>query len=812
MDQKIDLDGVSLTQIDTILDEIDENEKKIHEEYVNTDFKRNIIISKAKPQKSCFKSPSSTVDYSKFTVHFDGVNYEAKKKSMDHDSHQVWMEMRNLFVTGTDEDQIKDGILQALNTIKIDDTDEYGWSLAMLAGNFGHMEFVEKLVTLGCDINQKNIDGYDLLYYARKKKFYHIEEYSIVRALGGDQASQVKHVLHIMNKQNGITKIMMQKFDKKTLNNFVDIMCDIIRNKQIFSDDMLHVAFNANKNKVWSVLSRVCVSIISDTSRKRDWFWLKEYLLKSTIWYQKYDEMKENKDENDNYLFYKLLNITQKESDKQAKLGLKDKIKKLEQMDENNWLKLVNYNVDTIEYKNSDSIRQDMVKNGTVTEYTREFITNNCAATISFKPLHFYDINQYLPKLVLTSNMLDDNFQKCIKNMYKDCGLNVQYRRGPVKLLNRCQAKSECDYANKNFPTSAHVLDILRCALIFDSIHSMLKGMDLFCEKIKDDSLCVKEIVRVKNGFETYNHNDPKYTDIKFNVRIDGGKHGSIIGEVQFLFSAMAKYKLKAHSLYGIIRIEEFVSILKNLMPLKLNIMKQFNVCLITGNAKQFSNLIITNNLSGDDIINLNPDILYIVIKKRSIKILKLLKHIIPKKYWKLPDMKDGTVNDFPKRTPLMYALSYNSLTYLKIVLSVFENDKDSLCHQLFEYKDGSRSKQNAISYIVTYKLNDIFNFLCTKYSDIIQENKVICLLSFCIPTGLDLFKVLWNKTTNEEKLDVFNGIGFKSEIHVNDLWNYPVPLFLQLVSRNDNMFLKFLVNEAFKIDKNIFVKMKGLY
>jgi hypothetical protein len=95
--------------------------------------------------------------------------------------------------------------------------------------------------------------------------------------------------------------------------------------------------------------------------------------------------------------------------------------------------------------------------------------------------------------------------------------------QGPVKVLNRCQAKAETDYRFEKFPTSAHVLDINRCALIFDDISSCLLAMKL-CEQAiyNQEAGCIIGIARYKNSFDEYIMDDPGYADVKFNVIIKG--------------------------------------------------------------------------------------------------------------------------------------------------------------------------------------------------------------------------------------------------------------------------------------------------
>ena len=59
----------------------------------------------------------------------------------------------------------------------------------------------------------------------------------------------------------------------------------------------------------------------------------------------------------------------------------------------------------------------------------------------------------------------------------------------------------------------------------------MIEYIKLFENIVKKGNTCLKEILRIKNGFNIYNHNKPEYTDIKYNIRININNK-EIIGEV----------------------------------------------------------------------------------------------------------------------------------------------------------------------------------------------------------------------------------------------------------------------------------------
>ena len=82
---------------------------------------------------------------------------------------------------------------------------------------------------------------------------------------------------------------------------------------------------------------------------------------------------------------------------------------------------------------------------------------------------------------------------------------NIRYLRGPVKLIDRARGKAANDYSDREYPTSACVLDLNRCSLIFYDIKTLLLALKLFENKIKYyQSGNIIDIVRDKNGFIDY--------------------------------------------------------------------------------------------------------------------------------------------------------------------------------------------------------------------------------------------------------------------------------------------------------------------
>ena len=133
----------------------------------------------------------------------------------------------------------------------------------------------------------------------------------------------------------------------------------------------------------------------------------------------------------------------------------------------------------------------------------------------------------------------------CIENPYIDC-------IWLFLLLFLYLFEKKCtDYANRAFPSTACVLDQIRCSVTFegDNLHGlMFTTLTELMDRIeKKQAGCIVEIVRIKNGLRDMHDwksvSDASYRDIKFNVIIKDSKtNKSMIGEIQFL----TVYTLKA--------------------------------------------------------------------------------------------------------------------------------------------------------------------------------------------------------------------------------------------------------------------------
>ena len=125
--------------------------------------------------------------------------------------------------------------------------------------------------------------------------------------------------------------------------------------------------------------------------------------------------------------------------------------------------------------------------------------------------------------IVLTfSHENNRRFQEAIRLVFEN-DENVSYQSAPVKTYDRCIIKSNTDYSSTFYPTSACILDLLRCSITFNNTQSFINGLKKFENLINNGEIeCIQNILRIKNGFSNIlnwkSFNDSEYCDIKLNV------------------------------------------------------------------------------------------------------------------------------------------------------------------------------------------------------------------------------------------------------------------------------------------------------
>merc|ERR1712228_784030 len=410
------------------------------------------------------------------------------------------------------------------------------------------------------------------------------------------------------------------------------------------------------------------------------------------------------------YLYYELLKLVNVEAMNQIN-NLKANLMKMASEQKDEWMELIKWNIPN-EY---ETARQDMIINGIASRYTFDQLSTSSGTT--FNSPQFYDYNQYLSQLVLLAQIVDEEFQQSVQTIYgidkvsnkgKVEDGNVEYMRGPVKLMDRARAKAQNDYANEPYPASACVIDFNRCALVFDDISSLMGGLKLFVNKVKYyQSGNIIAIARVKNGFIEY-IKEAQYADIKLNVVIKG-KHNSIIGEVQFLLRAMKEYKEVAHNLYSIQRKEESFKVsITPTLPIFLNQQKEIFGIACSGNVKEMCALMILQNQSIKDLMFVDKksgqNLFHKVCVLGHLKLLLFLESMLD--HNKFIDHIFLCSNNEDKK-PIEYAVWHSHSLMVKHLFDKKEvqaryKNNDPMLHRLLIHLFGMNSDPHIIDYVLS--------------------------------------------------------------------------------------------------------------
>eukprot|EP01084_Bolivina_argentea_P279458 477768_1 len=493
-------------------------------------------------------------------------------------------------------------------------------------------DLVKLICNFGADVDICDNEGRSALTYSSKFGLYKITELLYFRKLSGSLGNDLKQIatkMHSKNKEAVLLKKFMFKQsvkikDKKyswgddcdvininLLKGICEFMKNAIKNRHEFSPDMLFYAWyftisddvrdrdkipmigedenDKNKKKsrkrrkklikpmdspLWKQMMETFESILRNTSDKHGWQWLRNYFVNSLIWYLPHpkngaknvansintENMEENMEEIvKTTMFNELLIRVKQESKRQSKLLLKEKINSIKYKNSKDWNILISYNVNS---KHSSNARQDEC--GCLLPKYKQNELSIYPPSTHFSAIKHYDTKLYLNELIFKANIMDSLFQTDVKKITKQISfshnLEVDYRAGPVKTLKRSQTKVENDYINEDYPKSAKLLDCNRCALQFNSIASLMKYICVFTEMVKhSNARSIIDIIRCKNGWSIYDENEPKYTDIKLNVLVQSSNNETIIAEMQFLLSFMSAFKKKAHKLYSVERKLEMI-------------------------------------------------------------------------------------------------------------------------------------------------------------------------------------------------------------------------------------------------------------
>ena len=172
--------------------------------------------------------------------------------------------------------------------------------------------------------------------------------------------------------------------------------------------------------------------------------------------------------------------------------------KKIDGMSKNvSWIKMIKY-----EQAIGDRVQQSGVLN--LRQDCKDYVTypNKLGNRFDVKKLQelkltdFYDSRVYLSNLMLVANAVNEKFHDVLKNDILKKDFACDYQQGPIKRIERCQAKAETDYSLKPYPNSAQLLDIVRCMLVYQRPEDLMSGIETVIERVKKGDTPLKRVLR----------------------------------------------------------------------------------------------------------------------------------------------------------------------------------------------------------------------------------------------------------------------------------------------------------------------------
>ncbi len=395
---------------------------------------------------------------------------EDRKKEKEDESDVDWKPILKAFKT-KNINYIKNVISSKMVSINEQNPLD-GKTLLIYATVVGSLELVKVICNFGADVKVKDNEDLDALDYAIRYGRIQITKLLYYRTLSGSLGADLKHIVKEQTRQSEeaeyILKANIGSDGYRLHNNIIALMKKAMKERAPFGETMFYYAWyfelkkaeEENKHPfelgLWQTMMETFENILSDTSDKTGWTWLKERFINSYIWFlphpdykgndeEEKEETKEEEDDNEynkmekilkTTLFYELLIRVRNESKKQSDILLKEKIDKIKKEQPNEWSELIGYNVNT---KYSHNARQDTVGCLDSKYNENELSEEIYPPSNHFSAKRFYDTCIYLNEILFRANILDNMFQRQMKKITKEIneqtGYDVKYRAGPVKYV-----------------------------------------------------------------------------------------------------------------------------------------------------------------------------------------------------------------------------------------------------------------------------------------------------------------------------------------------------------------------------------------
>ena len=297
-------------EFDTMLNEIDENEQKSEYEDSQNELEEEMEI-KFDDDDDDMDTPSlSKEEITKIDTVFlldeiaeNEKKYELNRIKSTDDDNVDWNEIMDAlrakntnFIKnklsskqiGVNAQNPDNGKTLLIYAVVIGDYDLVKGTLYAHTRTHIHVHTHTAILNVGADVSIKDKHGMDALDYAIKFGQYKITELVYYRQLSGKTGNDLKLI-----KTEIFRKKKEAKYIKKTSPNLTkeitEFMIAAITEREAFDPSMLFYAWYFNGSSMTSPLYKVMMEtyeqILSDTSDKKGWKWLRENFLDSLIWF-----------------------------------------------------------------------------------------------------------------------------------------------------------------------------------------------------------------------------------------------------------------------------------------------------------------------------------------------------------------------------------------------------------------------------------------------------------------------------------------------------------------------------------------------
>ena len=329
---------------------------------------------------------------------------------------------------------------------------------------------------------------------------------------------------------------LVNEASKETLDVAVRCIADSFARCAPFAESTLLVAFKANPEEVQRIMTKACKQVLSAPIRRDEYEWFKRHVFVSSVWM-----MKNEHSGSDNFLFLEMMHIAQGMAKKMddSMLSIFEHLQAHRE-----WPQLAAIQNQSIVE------RQDDERVGLLSEPGIRDIGDKKDEELQ----GFVDTNLAVNVLTTTAKQLDAEFQSHVRAVMSRFG---DFRAGPLKTVERCQAKLENEYDAAAFPKAAKLLDLVRCSVSFNTVEQLLAGYEGLLRHI--DNTDALELARVKNGFldKTAAFRAIKVS-VVFHPKTELDSAPSMICEVQLLLNQYLHEKKRCHKLYSILRERAF--------------------------------------------------------------------------------------------------------------------------------------------------------------------------------------------------------------------------------------------------------------